>query len=69
MDEIVTSNAPVMRYRVNAKTSVKGVITWDCTVEASGEDESHPSGLMNLVLEKQDELVKALRLRYPDPQE
>ncbi len=47
-----------LRYRVNVSTSIKGVKTWDCTVD--GE-----SYLMDEILDKSDELVKKLELRYP----
>ncbi len=47
-----------MRYRVNISTSVKGVKTWDCTVDAEGLD-------MEDVLKDSDTLVKSLEFRYP----
>jgi len=47
-----------LRFRVNVSTSVKGVKTWDCTVDASGYE-------MDEVLTKSDELVKKLEQRYP----
>ena len=46
------------RYRVNVSTSVKGVKTYDCTVDFTGED-------MDLVLTESDKLVAALDKRYP----
>ena len=47
-----------IRYRVNTTISVKGIITWDCTVDAEGFD-------MYTVLQESDSLVKELKLRYP----
>ncbi len=47
-----------IRYRVNVATSVKGVKTWDCTVDMEGY-------LIEEVLEKSDELVERLERRYP----
>ncbi len=47
-----------IRYRVNTTISVKGIITWDCTVDAEGFD-------MHTVLQESDSLVKELKLRYP----
>lgn len=46
------------RYRANIPTSVKGVKTWDCTVDAEGFS-------MEEVLEESDKLVPALEVRYP----
>ena len=46
------------RYRVNISTSVKGVKTWDCTVDSEGSS-------MEEVLEESDKLVRALEVRYP----
>ena len=47
-----------IRYRVNISTSVKGVKTWECTVDAEGYS-------MDNVLQTSDELVEALEKRYP----
>ncbi len=47
-----------IRYRVNISTSVKGVKTWDCTVEAEGY-------FMSDVVKYSDELVEKLEKRYP----
>ena len=47
-----------LRYRVNVSTSVKGVKTWDCTVDGTEYD-------MDEVLAKSDELVGKLESRYP----
>jgi hypothetical protein len=53
-EEKVTST----RYRVNVSISVKGVITWDCTVESDKLS-------MDEVLLESDKLVKELWARYP----
>ena len=47
-----------MRYRVNISTSVKGVKTFDCTVDGLGYS-------MEAVLAASDQLVNALEARYP----
>ena len=47
-----------IRYRVNISTSVKGVKTWDCTVEME-------NAFMDEVLAESDKLVKELEKRYP----
>ena len=47
-----------LRFRVNVSVSVKGVKTWDCTVD--GTEYS-----MDEVLERSDVLVKKLEERYP----
>jgi hypothetical protein len=47
-----------MRYRVNISTSVKGVKTWDCTVDGEGFS-------MSDILDASDKLVKSLEVRYP----
>ena len=47
-----------LRYRVNVSTSVKGVKTWDCTVDGTGF-------LMGEVLVESDALVRELEERYP----
>ena len=49
------------RYRVNVSTSVKGVHTYDCTVDMEG-------ATMDEVLAESDKLVAALDIKYP-PQE
>ncbi len=48
------------RYRVNVSTSVKGVKTWDCTVDGLGYE-------MDDVLNHSDALVEELEKRYPAP--
>jgi hypothetical protein len=47
-----------LRYRINVSTSVKGVKTWDCTVD--GENYTQEE-----ILEKSDSIVKELEKRYP----
>jgi hypothetical protein len=47
-----------LRYRVNVSTSVKGVKTWDCTVDGDGLS-------MQYVLDESDALVAELEKRYP----
>ncbi len=47
-----------MRYRINISTSVKGVKTWDCTVD--GEEYK-----MMDILAASDMLVAELEKRYP----
>lgn len=47
-----------LRYRVNVSTSVKGIKTWDCTVDGTGYSQEE-------ILEQSDQLVKALEKRYP----
>ena len=47
-----------IRRRVNVSTSVKGIHTFEATVEIENGTEEE-------VLEKSDALVKALDLRYP----
>ena len=46
-----------IRYRINISTSVKGVKTWDCTVEIDG-------GTMDETLAESDKLVAQLSKRY-----
>ena len=47
-----------IRYRVNVSTSVKGVKTWDCTVDGEGWE-------MEALLIHSDALVEELEKRYP----
>ncbi len=47
-----------LRYRVNVSTSVKGVKTWDCTVDGTGYTQDE-------MLAESDKLVRALESRYP----
>ena len=53
-----------IRQRVGVSISVKGIKTFDCTVEITGDDVSQDE-----VLERSDALVKALDARYPPVQE
>ena len=53
------------RYRVNVGTSVKGVKTFDCTVEVSGDLPSDE--MRKLALLDSDLLVAELDKRYPPP--
>ena len=46
------------RYRVNISTSVKGIKTFECTVDITGAD-------MAEVLKESDALVAELDKRYP----
>ena len=50
------------RYRVNVSTSVKGVRTWETTVDCTGVS-------MDEVLADSDALVALLDERYPAPAE
>ncbi len=47
-----------LRRRVNVSTSVKGVKTWDCTVDGEGYTKAE-------ILAESDSLVAALEARYP----
>ena len=47
-----------IRYRVNVSTSVKGIKTFDCTVDMLGFE-------MSQVLNESDKLVSELQQRYP----
>ena len=47
-----------LRYRVNVSTSVKGIKTWECTVDGTGYTEEE-------ILERSESLVKKLEQRYP----
>lgn len=46
------------RVRINISTSVKGVKTWDATIEMMDTEQE-------IVLVESDKLVKALDSRYP----
>ena len=50
------------RYRINISTSVKGVKTYDCTVDMEGFT-------MEETLAESDKLVAELDKRYPTPVE
>lgn len=47
-----------LRYRINVSTSVKGVKTWDCTVD--GENYTQDE-----ILLESNKLVAKLEYRYP----
>jgi hypothetical protein len=47
-----------VRYRIAISTSVKGIKTFDCTVDAEGLTQEE-------VLKRSDDLVKELDARYP----
>ena len=51
-----------LRYRVNVSTSVKGIKTFECTVDGEGFT-------MDEVLAESDKLVAELMKRYPAPLE
>ena len=51
-----------LRYRVNVSTSVKGIKTFECTVDGEGFT-------MDEVLAESDKLVAELMKRYPAPME
>jgi len=65
------------RYRVNVGTSVKGIKSYDCTVEVTANtdentptDESYePIVMHKIVLAESDALVAELDKRYPAPLE
>uniref|UniRef100_A0A6M3LD17 Uncharacterized protein n=2 Tax=viral metagenome TaxID=1070528 RepID=A0A6M3LD17_9ZZZZ len=59
---IVTMEEKSLRYRVNVSTSVKGIKTWDCTVDGQGFTKEE-------ILAESDKLVEALVTRYPAPTE
>jgi len=50
------------RFRINISTSVKGVKTWDCTVDMLNAP-------MEEVLMESDKLVAQLSKRYPISEE
>tara|TARA_R100001594_G_scaffold113627_1_gene148504 strand:- start:658 stop:915 length:258 start_codon:yes stop_codon:yes gene_type:complete len=56
--KIIEKTEKSYRYRINISRSVKGVFTFDCTVE--GTDAP-----MDEVLQKSDELRQELVSRYP----
>ena len=54
---------PWKRIRINVSTSVKGVKTWDATVELS--DDLARDDLLADTLAESDRTVAALEQRYP----
>lgn len=57
------------RYRVNVGTSVKGVKTYDCTVEINCDEDNYEAALREMVLDESAALVVELDKRYPPPME
>jgi len=47
-----------LRRRIGVSVSVKGIITWDCTVEGTGYPEEE-------VLKESKSLVAELKKEYP----
>jgi len=47
-----------LRRRVNVSVSVKGIVTWDCTIDATNFPEED-------VLKESKSLVAALKAEYP----
>lgn len=47
-----------LRHRINVSVSVKGIKTWDCTVDGENWERDE-------ILEKSDQLVAELEKRYP----
>jgi len=47
-----------IRYRIAVSTSVRGIKTFDCTVDAEGLTQEE-------ILKRSDDLVKELDARYP----
>ena len=47
-----------IRYRIAISTSVRGIKTFDCTVDAEGLTQEE-------ILKRSDDLVKELDSRYP----
>lgn len=59
LSQIMSPGQPIsVRYRVNVSTSVKGVKTWDCTVDGEGYS-------LEEILDKSNELVIRLEQKYP----
>ena len=54
---------PKYRTRINVSISVKGVKTWECTVEEISDNI--PPTQKDIVLNASDELVRELDKRYP----
>ncbi len=46
------------RRRINISTSVKGIITWDCTVESENASQEE-------LLKESNKLVAELKALYP----
>jgi hypothetical protein len=56
-----------VRYRINVSTTVKGVKTYDCTVELTGLDDDNGITNQASVLTRSDAMVAELDKRYPPP--
>ena len=61
---MTTPSRPQKRVRINVATSVKGVKTWDATVELMGDDLGTPAMLQDSLTES-DRLVAEMERRYP----
>ena len=61
-DQLTSDDLPIWRQRINVSRSVKGVITFDCTVEGTNVE-------LDELLKRHDDLVYELQERYPDPAE
>ena len=61
---MTTPSLPQKRVRINVATSVKGVKTWDCTVEYYDWPEDR-AGVLDFTLAESDRLVAELDKRYP----
>jgi len=57
------------RYRVNFNTSVKGIKTYDCTVEINCDEEDYEAAMREMAIEESDALVAELDKRYPTVKE
>ena len=53
------------RYGVNVSTSVKGIKTYDCTVEITGGGEVDQKLISDIIIQESDALVAELNKRYP----
>ena len=60
----MTDNKPQKRIRINVATSVRGVKTYNATMELVREDLGTPAMLQDILAES-DRLVAALDARYP----
>ena len=66
--------APRKRVRINVSTSVKGIKTWDATVEITADamiqqhDGFIDNPLVEVTMAESDALVRELDKRYPAPE-
>ena len=58
-DITAEQNQPRTRRRINVSVSVRGVKTWDCTVDS---DEL----LLPAIIAESDQMVALLSARYPE---